>query len=164
MMIRRSLSLFTRRFLTALALGSVAVPASTLAASPDPVVAPAVAAPAKKAPVVTAQAIAIGVDKRNPIGEGSAFDTKVGALYAWVKVKNLGEPTTITMVWKKEGKKKLSATLPVGHAWGWKTWSKKGIAAKDAGAWTVEVLSADGQLLQTLAFDVAGNGSEVGSN
>jgi len=160
---RRSIALFTRRFLTAVALGSVGVPAAVLAADPAPAVAApaAPAAPAATSLAVTGKAVAIGVDKRQPQGAGQAFDPSVGALYAWVKVKNLGDASTITMVWKREGKKKLSVTLPVGRSYGWHTWSKKGIGDKDVGAWTVDVLDPSGALLDTLAFEVKA-GAEVG--
>ena len=75
----------------------------------------------------------------------------------------MGDASTITMVWKKEGQTKLSVTLPVGHSWGWKTWSKKGIGAKDAGHWTVDVLDANEQLLETLSFNVDAGAAEVTS-
>ncbi|MCC6624799.1 MAG: DUF2914 domain-containing protein [Deltaproteobacteria bacterium] len=158
-MTARTQSTFARRFFTALALGSLSFAGIAQAASPGPA-----AAEVKKAPKVevVASAIALGVEGRNPVGAGEVFDGPVDGLYAWVKVKNPGEATTITMVWKLEGKKKLAVTLPVGHAWGWKTWSKKGASVKEGGSWTVEVLDADGALLDTLAFRVNIQAPSVG--
>jgi hypothetical protein len=76
-------------------------------------------------------------------------------------VKNLGEASTITMIWKKNGKTKLSVTLPVGRSYGWKTWSKKGIGKNDAGVWTVEVTDTNGTVLQTLSATVTAAAGDV---
>lgn len=158
----RTLKTFSRYFLSTVVIGSVAVPTVALASPEALPVAPALAqvaplvAATTAAVSVTAQAIAPSVVERNPVAAGGGFDASVGALYAWVQVKNLGAETTISMVWKKDGKTRLTVELPVGHSRGWKTWSKKGISAKDGGAWTVEVHDADGALVQTLAFNVAG--------
>jgi len=152
MMVRRSLSMFARRFVTALALGSLSLPGIAQATGPAPVV--AAAKQEASSLEVLESAIALGVDKRAPIGASDVFDGPVDGLYAWVKVKNPGEATTIKMVWKREGKTKLTVTLPVGRSSGWKTWSKKGASVKEGGAWTVDILDADGVLLDTLAFRV----------
>ncbi len=162
-MIRRSLSLVTRRLVLAAFVSTAAVPSVAFAAAPAP--APVVAAagvPVVPAPLaVAAGKLATAVEAREPIGAAAEFDTSVGALYAWVKVKNLGEASTITMVWKKNGKTKLAVTLPVGHSYGWKTWSKKGIGKNDAGVWTVEVSDANGVLLQTLGATVVAAAGDV---
>ena len=163
-MIRRSLSLVTRRLVLAAFVSTAAMPAVALAAGPGPAPAAAVAgAPAAlPAPLaVTAGKLAPAVEAREPIGAAAEFDTSVGALYAWVKVKNLGEASTITMVWKKNGKTKLAVTLPVGHSYGWKTWSKKGIGKNDAGLWTVDVQDANGAVLQTLSVKVTAAAGDV---
>ncbi len=138
---------FVTTFFGTIVIGSVAVPTAALAESP-------VAAERASALSLVDRAIAPNVAEREPVGAGAEFDASVGAVYAWVQVKNLGEATTISMVWKKNGKTRLTVELPVGRSYGWKTWSKKGIGAKDAGAWTVEVLDGDGALVETLAFNV----------
>lgn len=166
-MIVRTLSTFARRITTALVIGAaaVSVPAIALASAPTPAPTAAVkAAPADVAKVaadgkplalkVTRHAIAQAVEDRAPVGTVERVQPGAGALYAWVTVKNLGAATTITMVWKKDGKERLAVTLPVGHAWGWKTWSKKGIGDNDAGHWTVDVKDEGGAVLETLAFEV----------
>ena len=161
-MIIRSVSRFARRFVIALAIGGAAVPSVALLAAAAHA-APAVSVVAAPQFKVVDGAIALHVVERNPDGTSDAFKPSVGALYAWVKVRNTGEDSTITMVWKKEGKTKMRVTLPVGHSWGWKTWSKKGIGDKDAGHWTIEVLDAQEQLLETLAFTVDAGAPEVTS-
>lgn len=140
---------FVTTFFGTIVIGTVAVPTVALAESP-------VATQPSTALKVVDRAIAPNVAERAPIGVGTEFDASVGAVYAWVQVKNLGEATTVSMVWKKNGKTRLTVELPVGHSYGWKTWSKKGISAKDTGAWTVEVLDANGALVETLAFNVKG--------
>lgn len=154
----KSFAQFARRFATALVLGSLA-PTAALALEPAPV-AKAVA-PAQSALVLVDAQLATSIEARNPIGAAEAFDTSVGAVYGWVKIKNLGEATTITMVWKKEGKKRLAVELPVGRSTAWQTWSKKGIGPKEAGSWSLEVLDADGILVGAREFNVKG-GTDVG--
>jgi hypothetical protein len=176
-MIIRSLSQFSRRFLTTLALGAFTFPAVALAC-PTPEVAAAGAQlalaaapsgleasviPSKSHMTLVGAAIATDVEGRTPIGEGDSFDSSVGSLYAWVRVRNLGEDSTITMVWKKDGKDRLSVLLPVGHSYGWKTWSQKRISARDAGVWTVEVYDAEGLLVGSTGFEVSTGGNSVGS-
>lgn len=165
----RSLSTFTRRFFIALTLGGSLVAPAIAIAQPAPLaVATAAVSGATEGAIaavkplkVIEHAVALKVEKRTPQGVAEAFKPEVGALYAWVKVRNMGADSSITMVWKKDGAQKLQATLPVGHAWGWKTWSKKGITAKDAGAWTIEVLDSEKNLIDTIAFTVDANAATV---
>ncbi|MEL6178558.1 MAG: DUF2914 domain-containing protein [Myxococcota bacterium] len=99
--------------------------------------------------------IALDVIKRTPLGSGDTFSPEDEVLWAWVRVKNSGEhKRTITMVWKHEGKVRSNVTLDVGVSSGWRTWSKKSITKRDQGFWTVEVLSPEGELLDTLKFEV----------
>jgi hypothetical protein len=181
-MILRSLSFLSRRVLTAFALAGLAAPVA-LACPPEtgdamstgilvaraepgygtPSGTEADVTPSRSHLTLVGAAIAKGVERRDPIDEGDSFDPAVGALYAWVKVRNLGEDTTITMVWKRDGKTKLAVSLPVGHSYGWKTWSKKRIAPREVGLWTVEVLDAEGLLVGSVGFEVAGAGTQVGA-
>ncbi|MBH25007.1 MAG: hypothetical protein CMH57_11235 [Myxococcales bacterium] len=99
--------------------------------------------------------MAIDVIKRTPLGAGDTFSTDDEVLWAWVRVRNDGEHTrAIKMVWKHDGEVKSNVTLDVGVSKGWRTWSKKSITERDAGLWTVEVFSPEGEVLDTMKFEV----------
>lgn len=174
-MIIRSLSRFARRFLTTITLSTLTFPAVALACPPDDIATAASqialsfpsgleasVIPSKSHLTLVDAAVARDVLRRTPIDEGDSFDPSIEALYAWVRVRNLGEDTAITMVWKKSGEEKLSVTLPVGHSYGWRTWSKKRIRARDAGVWTVEVYDAEGILVGSTGFEIASPVDTVG--
>lgn len=109
---------------------------------------------------ITAAAIATGMEQRLPTGINTTFTTDTLKLWAFIKVRNQGEPTTVTMVWNKDGKKVWSYDLRVGKSAGWRTWSRKSVRKRDVGNWSVDILDADGQHLQTLAFKIEA-GEEV---
>ena len=150
---------FVRRIAIALAIGGAAAPSIALAAQ----AAPGQSVVVDVAPGLTVVdgAIAVKVERRVPVGISDAFKPSVGAVYAWVKVKNLGEDTSLTMVWKKDGRTTIRHSLGVGHSWGWKTWTKKGISDKDTGSWTVEILDVHENVLATLGFTIDPGAADV---
>jgi len=109
---------------------------------------------------IVAAALATGVDKRTPVGISDTFSTDTDKVWAFIKVKNRDEPTSVTMVWKKDGKKKWSYDLRVGKSFGWRTWSRKSVSKRDAGKWSVEVLDAEGRLLLTMPFTITKAGAQ----
>ena len=141
-----------------------AAPASVAALAPAPKPLPVthvvVRQPAK--PVVTGSlhlrraVLATSIEERTPKGIAKHFDLDVGTVFAFVEVANPGDPTALTMVWKKDGVEKSRIDLTLGHGKGWRTWSKKRIGKKDAGEWTVDVLLDNGVALKRLAFRVDG--------
>lgn len=88
---------------------------------------------------------------RAPIGSGSVFHTTIGSLYCFTKVVGAKTNTAITHHWYLNGKLKSSVTLPVNSA-SWRTWSSKDIMPGDSGDWMVEVLTADGDALESILF------------
>jgi hypothetical protein len=108
---------------------------------------------------VIASAVATGLDKRTPVGISDQFTTDTDKIWAFIKVKNRDEPTMVTMIWKKAGKKVWSYDLRVGKSYGWRTWSRKSVTERDLGKWSVEVLDADGQLLHTMHFSIVAAGN-----
>jgi len=104
---------------------------------------------------VVASAMALGVEKRVPLGVGSKFSADAEKIWAFIKVKNKNAPTKLRMVWKRHGKQRMAVDLRVGKSSGWRTWSYKRIAKQDAGKWTVDVLTQDGKTLHSMDFEVA---------
>jgi len=96
-------------------------------------------------------AICRNVVDRVPIGRGSVFHTDTGRLYCFTKVVGAKTDTTITHHWYMNGKLKASVTLPVKSA-SWRTWSSKKITPNDTGDWMVEILTADGNAVESILF------------
>jgi len=97
--------------------------------------------------------IAIDVGERQPTGEGTEFPADVGELVAWTRVTGLAN-TTVRHVWRHQGHEEV-IELSVGGS-PWRTWSRRTIPAEWTGAWTVEVLDAQGNVLTTGEFFVGG--------
>ncbi len=100
-------------------------------------------------------AVATNVVKRVPQGVDDTFDVSEGTLWGYVKVRNTQTPTHVTMVWKRNGVLRTRIDVKVGTSPGWRTWSRQRIRPqRDAGRWTLEVFTADGDLLGARTFDV----------
>jgi hypothetical protein len=90
-----------------------------------------------------------GIEKREPVEEGSTF--AVGdTVYAWTRVTGAAG-TKVTHVWKRDGKEVWKANLRVGSK-RWTTNSRRKMSKP--GAWTVDVLAEDGAALGTVSFTV----------
>jgi hypothetical protein len=96
-------------------------------------------------------AICRNIVNRAPIGTGSVFHTSIGRLYCFTKVVGAKTDTAIIHHWYLNGKLKSSVTLPVNSA-AWRTWSSKDITPNESGDWMVEVLTADGDALESILF------------
>jgi len=93
------------------------------------------------------------IENRMPIGSGSVFSVGAERLFCFTKVIGATDETTVIHHWYLNGKLKSSVTLPVKSA-SWRTWSSKEIAPNETGDWMVEVMTADGQALESIIFFV----------
>lgn len=89
-----------------------------------------------------------GVEKREVVGEARSFPAGT-TVWVWSKITN-GEPS-VKHVWKRDGKAVWTATLKVGSK-RWSTQSRRTIPK--AGSWEVDVQTADGASIGTIAFEV----------
>ena len=96
-------------------------------------------------------AICRNIVDRAPIGRGSVFHTDTERLYCFTKVVGAKTDTTIIHHWYLNGKLKASVTLPVNSA-SWRTWSSKKITPDDTGDWMVEILTANGNAVESILF------------
>ena len=105
--------------------------------------------PAKSDTKATAEIKAgTGIEKFEIAGEATTFPAGT-TVFVWSRVLNA--EGSIKHVWKRDGKEVWTATLPVGSK-RWATQSRRTIPK--AGAWEVEVQTADGASLGTVAFTV----------
>jgi hypothetical protein len=86
------------------------------------------------------------VEQSNPVSSSDQLTTATRVTY-WVAVKNAKEPTTITIVWKLDGKESGRQTLDVGTSPSWKTWGTH--ARLGAKAIEVDVLDKSGATIKT---------------
>ena len=103
---------------------------------------------------VMAAKVGTGVTNRELDGEASTFKADVGKVFCWMKVK--GEVgSKVTHAWFKGteemGKVELEIKYPVTR-----TWSAKTITPEMKGDWRVDIVGADGTVLQSLKFTVEG--------
>lgn len=96
--------------------------------------------------IVTAAA----VEKREPVGESSAFDGGVLQVYTWTKIASEQVPVTIKHVYYLNGKLAREISLPV-NASPYRVWSVKNVTP---GNWKVEVTDEAGSVLAASVFTV----------
>lgn len=120
------------------------VPVSASAQPAAPATPPA-AASAAAAEIKAAK----GIDKREPVDEGTTF--AIGdTVYAWTRVTGAAG-TKVTHVWKRDGKEVWKAYLRIGSK-RWATNSRRKMTK--AGSWTVDVVAEDGTALASVSFTV----------
>jgi hypothetical protein len=103
---------------------------------------------------LVALAVASGLEERKPIGTSESFGLSAGTLTGWAEVRNKDAETEVTMVWTRDGVERARTPVKVGTSPGWRTWTRKRLGKRDAGAWQLEVLAADGDSLGKLSFEV----------
>ncbi len=74
------------------------------------------------------------IEQSNPVAGADQLASASSVTY-WVAIRNMKEPTTITLVWKLDGHESGRQTLDVGISPSWKTWGAHG----RFGAKTIEV-------------------------
>ena len=89
-----------------------------------------------------------GVEKREIVGEATSFPAGT-TVWVWSLVKNA--EGSVKHVWKRDGKAVWTATMNIGSK-KWSTSSRRTIPK--AGSWEVEVQTADGTSLGSVAFTV----------
>jgi len=97
--------------------------------------------------------IGTAVENRALVGQSESFDITTGKLYCFTKIQG-ANGTTIRHVWKRDGVIMADVSLPIGSG-NWRTWSSKRFVAGMSGSWVVEVVSADGAVLEEIAFSVS---------
>lgn len=94
------------------------------------------------------------VEDREPTGVDTVFANTVEMVYCYTKIVSpTDEPTNISHVWYLDGEQKSKIDLTIkGKTW--RTWSSKTIPESWTGNWKVEVVSEDGDVLESKEFMV----------
>ena len=109
---------------------------------------PAAPAPAPAGDVSAEVKAGTGVEKHEVTGEATTFPA---GTTVWVWSRVTGAEGSVKHVWKRDGQAVWTATLNVGSK-KWSTQSRRAI--QKAGAWEVEVQTADGAPIGTVSFTV----------
>ncbi len=90
---------------------------------------------------------------REPVDIGDSFKATVGRLYCFTKIISTHSPIEITHVWYFGNTERAKVNLSVNSN-SWRTYSSKIIRTLEIGDWHVDVLSPDGEVLQSLQFKI----------
>ena len=102
---------------------------------------------------VTDAVICKDVVNLTPVDTDNSFKASAGKLYCFARITGAQEPTRITHAWYFGKMQCAWVTLKVGSA-SWRTYSSKVIQPHQFGLWHVDVLGPNGELLQTLEFEI----------
>lgn len=98
-------------------------------------------------------AVCTGIEERECVGEGTLFESGVGKLYCYSLVLGAEEETVVHHVWYWNEEKIADVPLVVRSP-RFMTYSSKNILPEWKGAWRVELVGPDGEIISTAAFDV----------
>lgn len=100
-------------------------------------------------------AICTSVRDREPVGEGSTFPPTVGRLYCYTRIQGATEPTHVTHVWFHGEREVHRMDLEVAGP-SWRTWTYKTIPPEWTGSWRVDIEDANGVIIYSIPFTIAG--------
>ena len=97
--------------------------------------------------------VCTNVVDRQPVDSAVSFSASVGRLYCFTRIIGAAEPTQVVHAWYFGDVERARVTLGVNGS-NWRTYSSKVIQAHEIGTWRVEVLDADGNILDTVEFEI----------
>jgi hypothetical protein len=92
--------------------------------------------------------------ERTPVESKVQFDQSVGTIHCYTSVFNLDDSTTITHVWRYKGQLISKIEIPIGVSVRWRCWSQLSIKSEWIGEWEVIVMDVEGQLLDSVIFQI----------
>lgn len=88
-----------------------------------------------------------------PVEAGRRFPAEAGRLYCVSRIGGIARPTRVQHTWYRGGEVRFRAAFPVRPP-SWRVFSMIRIRPADAGPWRVEISDRDGNVLQTLFFEI----------
>ncbi len=95
--------------------------------------------------------ICTGIEERLPVGESTQFFESVERLYCYTRINGAADTLEVTHVWFFGDEEKARVPLTIKSA-SWRTWSSKKMLDGWAGAWRVDILGPDGEVLLSREF------------
>ncbi len=94
------------------------------------------------------------VINKNPAGNSDSFHWSTEKVYIWTMIECERPPSSIRHIYYFKGQKVNDIELKIKSPQ-WRTWSYKTLLEKRyIGQWKVDITSAEGELLQSIFFDV----------
>jgi cytoskeletal protein RodZ len=94
------------------------------------------------------------IENRIPQGLGDSFEWSVDRIIIWTRLQSERPPSSIRHIYYFKGQKVNDILLNIRSSH-WRTWSYKTLSNKRyIGPWRVDITSADGQLLQSVHFEI----------
>lgn len=95
-----------------------------------------------------------GLIDREPQGSGDSFEWSEDRIYVWSQIQCEKPPSSIRHIYYFKGEKVSDIELKI-RSHHWRTWSYKTLLSKRyIGPWRVDITSADGNVLQSLEFEI----------
>jgi len=98
--------------------------------------------------------VAASIVDREPVDIADTFNSDIGQVYCYSKIKVNTDSSTIYHLWYLNEEKVTQIELNVKKAPGFRTYSSKTITAQHKGNWEVEVQDASGNILSSVKFTV----------
>ncbi|HKJ68069.1 MAG TPA: DUF2914 domain-containing protein [bacterium] len=102
---------------------------------------------------ITSMVLTTDVVNREPADPVQTFSADQEEAFCHLRVQNSGEPTTVTFLWLRNGKEYFRFEARVGTSPNWRTFSS---VTPRPGDWTVQILDAQGNVLQMKSFSIPG--------
>ena len=100
-------------------------------------------------------AVCTDVKDRKPFGKADSFPWSTDRVYIWNLIECERHLSSIRHIYYFNGQKVSDIVLDVRSP-SWRTWSYKELSDKRfIGLWRVDIISVDGQLLQSVKFEVS---------
>jgi len=97
--------------------------------------------------------VAKDIKNLEPVETGKTFNNDIGKLYCFTKIKTDEYPTKVVHVWLYNDNIIAEVPLEVNSTT-WRTYSSKKILPKWVGNWKVEIYSNDGELIDSVEFNI----------
>ena len=95
--------------------------------------------------------ICTDIEDRLPVGESTQFFESVERLYCYTRINGAADTLEVTHVWFFGDEEKARVPLTIKSA-SWRTWSSKKMLDAWSGAWRVDILGPDGEVLLSREF------------
>ena len=89
-----------------------------------------------------------GIEGREPISNTESFRVQDGKAFAFARIHNTGNPTTMTFVWNHGERHHATVPVTIGTSPGWRTVKLR------PGDWHVKLVDGTGEVLLEKAFSV----------
>jgi len=93
----------------------------------------------------------VDIENRTCAGENTQFFGTAERIWCWTHITGADDSLTVKHVWYYGDERMAEVELPVRSP-SWRTWSSKKLMDRWSGAWRVDVVGPDGEVLRSGEF------------